>query len=232
MSKMIKGLLFDKDGTLFDFRATWDVWCYEFLTTFTKSQTEKESLAEAFGYDLAEKRFNPSSPIIAGTLDCIVDALKVVYPNEDTSRLLNDINKSTALVKQVPPLPLKPLLEDFQARSLKLGVATNDGEFPARQHLQAENIDQYFDFISGYDSGYGAKPDAGMLMAFCEKAGLEPERVAMIGDSTHDLIAGETAGMKRVAVLTGVATFEDLAPYADVVLQDIGEIPNWLDGIS
>jgi phosphoglycolate phosphatase len=35
--------------------------------------------------------------------------------------------------------------------------------------------------------------------------------------------------MTRIAVLTGVAQRADLAPHADVVLSDIGEILGWLD---
>ena len=48
--------------------------------------------------------------------------------------------------------------------------------------------------------------------------------VAMIGDSVHDMEAARVAGMLRVAVLTGPATAEDLAPYADLVLPDIGHL--------
>jgi phosphoglycolate phosphatase len=54
----------------------------------------------------------------------------------------------------------------------------------------------------------------------------------MVGDSRHDLEAGRAAGMRTVAVLTGIAGAADLAPHADVVLADIGGLPGWLDGIS
>jgi phosphoglycolate phosphatase len=57
---------------------------------------------------------------------------------------------------------------------------------------------------------------------------LAPDRIAMIGDSTHDLVAGRAAGMITVGVLTGPATREDLAPHATVVLPDIGHLPAWL----
>jgi phosphoglycolate phosphatase len=50
----------------------------------------------------------------------------------------------------------------------------------------------------------------------------------MVGDSTHDLIAGRAAGMGTVAVLTGMASTSDLAPFADLVLPDIGHLPAWL----
>lgn len=90
------------------------------------------------------------------------------------------------------------------------------------------NIIECFDFISGCDSGFGAKPEPGMLHGFSNAMGLHPSEVAMVGDSTHDLKAGRAAGMVNIGVLTGPAVTEDLAPYADIVLRDIGEIPEWL----
>ena len=86
------------------------------------------------------------------------------------------------------------------------------------------------DFIAGCDSGHGAKPQPGQLLAFAERIGLSPDRIVMVGDSTHDLIAGRSAGMQTVAVLTGLAEAAVLAPYADAVLPDIGHLPAWLAG--
>ncbi|MEO0380084.1 MAG: HAD-IA family hydrolase, partial [Pseudomonadota bacterium] len=81
----------------------------------------------------------------------------------------------------------------------------------------------------GFDSGHGGKPAPGQLLAFCEAMDLPPEAVLMVGDSLHDLHAGRAAGMRCVAVLTGMATAKELAPHADMVLAHIGEIPGWLD---
>ena len=58
---------------------------------------------------------------------------------------------------------------------------------------------------------------------------LKPERVVMVGDSTHDLLAGRAAGMQTLGVLTGIAERPELAPLADAVLPDIGHIPAWLE---
>ena len=67
-----------------------------------------------------------------------------------------------------------------------------------------------------------------MLAAFCRATGIPPAACAMIGDSTHDLDSGRAAGMVTVAVLTGLATRDDLEPHADVVLDDIAALPGWL----
>ena len=66
------------------------------------------------------------------------------------------------------------------------------------------------------------------LLAFAEAVGCLPSQTLMVGDSSHDLIAGRNAGMQAAGVLTGIAKAVDLAPYADVVLPDIGHLPRWL----
>ena len=53
-------------------------------------------------------------------------------------------------------------------------------------------------------------------------------RIAMVGDSLHDLVAARAAGMHAVAVLTGHADERRLTGHADVVLPDIGYLPGWL----
>ena len=86
-----------------------------------------------------------------------------------------------------------------------------------------------FDFVAGCDSGWGGKPAPGQLLAFAGRGGVDPSRVGMVGDSLHDLHAGLAAGMKRAAVLTGIAEAAELAPHADVVLPDIGHLGVWID---
>jgi phosphoglycolate phosphatase len=139
------------------------------------------------------------------------------------------INTLAAAATMAPAVPLRPLLEDLRARGLRLGLATNDTEMPARAHLEQAGITDLMDMILGCDSGYGGKPAPGMLLAFANAMGLKPARVAMVGDSRHDLMAGRAAGMVAVAVLTGMAGVAELAPHAEVVLPDISHLPDWLD---
>ncbi|MEY3961435.1 MAG: hypothetical protein RIR14_2089, partial [Pseudomonadota bacterium] len=86
-------------------------------------------------------------------------------------------------------------------------------------------------FVAGCDSGWGGKPAPGQLLAFAGRVGVDPVRSVMVGDSLHDLEAGRAAGMRRVAVLTGIAEAAELAPHADVVLPDIGHLAGWIDGL-
>ncbi|MDG1067377.1 MAG: HAD family hydrolase [Sulfitobacter sp.] len=225
----IKGLCFDKDGTLFDFAATWEAWAKAFLRRAAEGDEARAiKVGAAIGFDLVAGKFAADSLVIAGTPGEVTDALMPHFAEMEHSSLLAMLNEEAAQAPQQPAVPLRPLLEGFRAQNIALGVATNDSEVPARAHLGAAGITDLFDFIAGYDSGHGGKPAPGQLLAFAKAVGLEPAQIAMVGDSTHDLHAGRAAGMRTIAVLTGTAVTAQLAPFADVVLADIGEIPAWL----
>ncbi|WP_411974806.1 HAD family hydrolase [Sulfitobacter faviae] len=221
----VKALLFDKDGTLFDFAATWEPWAEAFLLRVCEGDRGLAARVGAgIGFDLATRRFAPDSIAIAGTPQQVVDALVPHFPGQLPADLLDIINAEASAAPQREAVPLRPFLQGLRDRGLRLGVATNDAEHPARAHLLAAGVVDMFDFIAGFDSGHGGKPSPGQLHAFAAHVNLPAASVAMIGDSVHDLEAARVAGMLRVAVLTGPATAEDLAPYADLVLPDIGHL--------
>lgn len=229
----VDGIIFDKDGTLFDFRATWDVWASGVITELAAGDHSlAQRIADAALFDLAASRFDPASPIIAGTNREAAEAIGAALPDRSIASIETFLSARAAIAPLAPAVPLVAYLQDLTARSIALGVMTNDTEAGAFAHLSAADITQYFAFIAGFDSGYGAKPDAAPLLAFCAKTKLDPAHVVMVGDSRHDLVAGRAAGMRTIGVLTGTATQSDLAPLADAVLPDIGHIPAWIDAFA
>lgn len=224
-----RGVLFDKDGTLFDFAATWEAWAKAFLLRATEGDPDRaQYLGAQIGFDMARQQFQRDSIVIAGTPGEVAAALLPHLPTFDHHSLVNMLNTEAEAAPQAEAVPLRPYLEGLRANGLRLGVATNDAEGPARAHLGRAGVTDFFDFIAGFDSGHGAKPEPGQLLAFGAAMGLEAHQVVMVGDSAHDLQAGRAAGMTPVGVLTGMARAEDLAPLAAVVLDDIGALPAWL----
>ncbi|MFW8634428.1 HAD family hydrolase [Cribrihabitans pelagius] len=226
----VDAFLFDKDGTLFDFAATWNGWAAGVLERLSGGDRDrKEAMAAAISYDLDRRAFNPDSLVIAGTNDEVAAVLAPFVPGMEAPELAEFLAHSAAEAELAPAVPLAEFLDGLLARGLKLGVMTNDAELSARSQLERAGIMDRFAFIAGCDSGHGAKPAPEPLLAFCAAAGVAPGRTAMVGDSCHDLEAGAAAGMLRIAVLTGMALHDELAPHADTVLPDIGHIPAWLD---
>ena len=228
-TSQIKGIIFDKDGTLFDFNATWGAWARDVLMAETSDDPARlEPLADALGYDLTTGLFLPHSLVIASTVHEIAQAALPYVSENSEDALVARFNAAATIAPQVETTPLIPFVQTLKSAGLFIGVATNDGEAPARAHLNVANIEHLFDFIAGSDSGFGGKPETGQLRGFCAATGIAPHHCAMVGDSTHDLYAGRAAGMMTVAVLTGVAGQDELAPHADVVLTSIAELPAWL----
>ncbi len=235
---MIDGVIFDKDGTLFDFRRSWGGWTARLVREIAAEragapdEAQAVRLAAAIGYDLGAGVFSPDSPVIAATADDIAAALVPLLPGTTQMRLAARMNALAEAAPMAEAVPLLAVLTALRSRGLRLGLATNDAEAAARAHLTAHGVAHLFDMIAGFDSGHGAKPGPGMLLAFAAHCGLTPARVVMVGDSHHDLMAGHAAGMRCVAVLTGIAGADELAPHADAVLPDISALGGWIDGLS
>lgn len=230
MGVPIRGIIFDKDGTLFDFGSTWEAWAAAFLVRATDGDRARAAeLGGHIGFDLHTQKFARDSVVIAGTPNEVADALAPHFPDQSQADLVNMLNEEAANAPQAEAVPLIPFLSALSGRDLKLGVATNDGEAPAMAHLHSAGVVPYFDFIAGSDSGYGGKPAPGQLLGFCDATGIDPSQVLMVGDSLHDLRAGRAAGMRTAGVLTGLATHDELTPFADVVRPDVGHLLAWLD---
>ena len=226
MALDLKAILFDKDGTLFDFRASWGGWMASMLERLAPMTSG--DLAGALGFDPVAVDFAPDSVVIASTMEEIatVIAAHVTLPYPDIVALMEEVGKAAPMV---PAVDLPLVLGDLRARGLRLGLATNDTEVPARAHLSGAGVLELFDFVAGCDSGFGGKPAPGQLLGFAAAMGFAPEQIAMVGDSLHDLDAARAAGMVGIGVLTGPAPRAKLAPHATVVFETIAEIGPWLE---
>lgn len=225
----IRAIIFDKDGTLADFGATFNRATRLVLDELCNGDMDlMEQAAEVLNYDLSGNLIKDNSVIIAGSGVDIAEVLSTVLPIEDVEDFggVIDAMFGEITLNTVQALPgVQEALEHLHERQLLLGVATNDAQANAEDQLEAMQIDHVFEHVFGADSGYGPKPGSGMIDAFVELLGLRPEQVLMVGDSIHDMQAGRAAGVKTCAVETGPATREELEPHADMILLSIAELP-------
>lgn len=225
----MQALIFDKDGTLFHFGATWDAWMNQVIADLSRGDDAvAQRIATSVRFDLAGGYFQSDSPVIAGTGEEAAQLIHAAIPDHDFDDLTAYLDHSAANAPLAPATDLNLLLQTLRDQGLRLSVMTNDSERAAKAHISSQGIEGHFDMIAGYDSGYGAKPSPDPLLACAQIMKSDPAQTAMVGDSTHDLMAGRAAGMVTIGVLTGMAQPEDLHAYADVILPDIGHIPRWL----
>lgn len=229
---MIKAILFDKDGTLLDFSATFAPATTKVLQALSQGDKDQMArMARAVDFSIEDESIKPGSVLIAGTPFDIAVALLPDGPEREQEKLgerLDGLYVEHTQFTLAPMPKLKITLDLLIERGFVLGVATNDSEEGARLHLDRLIITDRFESIVGYDSGHGAKPDPGMVQAFAKHCGLQPNEIAMVGDSAHDCLAGSRAGSLSIGVLSGGASTEELAPYAHHILDSIADLPMFL----
>ena len=236
MTSEIRAVLFDKDGTLIDFRATW-LPAYEAIVRRLVDADERavDRLLAAGGYDRASGRIDPSSVLAAGTNLEIAAVWAGLIGHGDVAALATQVNREFmqhAETSLVPVTDLPALFRGLRQRRLRLGVATNDSEAALQAQIERLQIGALIDFFCGYDSGHGAKPGPGMVEAFARAIDLPVAAIAVVGDSLHDLDMARAAGAGlTIGVLTGASPHEVLAPHADHVIASIADLEAVLSGV-
>jgi len=228
----IRAILFDKDGTLVDIQATLGPATCDVLRHLAGNDTALfAGLAEVTRVDTTARRLMPGCPVISEATSVYgrtwAQVLGAPYTAEfgrEIDRLYLDASLTHLHALGDPQTVLRALKQ----RGYALGVMTNDAEANTRAQLRRLGIEGFLEFVAGYDSGLGTKPDGAPVLAFAASAGVAAGEVAVIGDSPHDLIAARAAGAAAVGVLSGPSDAAALAPYADVLLPSIVKLEGWL----
>ncbi len=233
-SSPIRAILFDKDGTLFDFHKTWasinrraailaasgdDTLARHLmhvggLDPDTGVTAADSLLAAANTVEIAHAWVAAGSPLTHGELARGLDALFIASAHG-----------------AVPVTDLAALFARLKRRGLRTGIASSDSEAAIHAAATHFGFAEFLDFVAGYDSGHGVKPTSGMVDAFCAAVAVPARETAVVGDNHHDMAMALAAGAGlRVAVLTGTGTRETLARAAHACLGGIDELEALLFG--
>jgi pyrophosphatase PpaX len=124
-------------------------------------------------------------------------------------------------------------LEALKQRGHPMGIVTSKGNAMMTRGLQFIGADGYMTTAIGYDSCQIHKPDPYPVRLAMQELGYEPHETVFVGDSPHDIKAGNAAGVTSIAALWGPFTRESLEPYAPAhFLETITELPPLLERIA
>ncbi len=228
-------VIFDKDGTLFDFRAMWARILRQQVDALAEAAGGDEDFVRALyadmGTDPAGLNMDPRGPLALATYEEMrVIMMLALYRRgwawdvaQQRAMEITAVERWPALETLVFPIgDVAGLLGRMRRAGLSIGVATTDVRDMTAKMLALIGIGALVDGMACADDGVALKPAPDSLLALCRQIGVPPARALMVGDAPTDMLAGRAAGVAGcVGVITGVSGRADLEPFADVVLDSI-----------
>ena len=234
----IDGIIFDKDGTLIDFHATWGPILRQAVDKLVEPFEDKEIITENVFKTLGVDQQSMQSfdgPYSIASFDKIYTVVStVLYQHgmkwtDAEQRVLKIFKKAAetppTLEQLSPTTHLPTFFDSLSSHGIKIGVATADnrhGTLDTLEKLQC-NIDSIF-LACADDLSLPSKPNPSLLDSIAQRWGTKTAKIAMVGDTIGDVYMAQKAGSVSIGVLTGAGTAEMLAPYCHVVLDSIQEI--------
>jgi pyrophosphatase PpaX len=95
-------------------------------------------------------------------------------------------------------------------RGHRLGIVTSKGDELAVRGLRHVGLRDAFETVVGCDSCRKHKPDPEPVHVALARLGATPDAAVFVGDSTHDIEAGNAAGVQTIGVVWGAFSRDQL----------------------
>lgn len=212
MALILRGLIFDMDGTLAD---TLPV-CFAAFRAALGSADVTMTDAEL------EAHFGP-------TEEGIVRKLVPPARGDDAVRVYHETYEREHRLCTEPYPGLREAIAQLRARGVRLAVATGKCALSAQMSIRVLGLERVFDRVeSGSDEKF-VKPD--LLRRIIAHWGFPPETCAYIGDVPWDISAAHEVGAIGLSALWGEEADAGAhrAKCPDAVFETVGAYQEWID---
>ena len=119
------------------------------------------------------------------------------------------------------------------ARGHPMAIVTSKANDIATRSLAFVGLDRFINVLVGYDSTTSHKPNPAPVAHALAALGVAPAEAVFVGDSPHDMLAGNAAGVTTVGALWGPFSRAALMTAAPrYTLDRIRDLPALLDRLS
>lgn len=216
---MIKGIIFDLDGTLAD--------SLEDIATSLNAVLAREGLPTR---DREEVRIMIGS----GMSMLVRRAIGASSGKDDEiARLRSLVEKEYDIrcLETTRPYPgVRELIESLRSRQFRLAVLSNKTDSFVASMSRALFPPESFDPVRGQRQGEPMKPDPAAALSIARQWNLPPREMALVGDSAVDMETARNAGMAGLGAAWGFRGRAELeAAGALAVFDHPSEIGRWLE---
>jgi phosphoglycolate phosphatase len=187
-----------------------------------------------------------STAVISSSIQAACRDLNLPVPSDEAARHVIGMGLVEALrhaVPDAPPEMYQPLAERYRhyylaqdeaiplfegvrdtIRELReagyqLAVATGKSRMGLERSMRTSGMAAYFHATRTADQTF-SKPHPAMLLEIMDELGVDPARVLMVGDTTHDLQMALNAGVDAVGLTHGAHPAEQLRELKPLALLD------------
>ena len=215
----IKGVIFDLDGTLINSLDTYSLAFNRIVKRYQLAPIDIREMADFLNQFLS--------------LDQLLAQIYPSLSSDQITAFMSEMkNEFISLAKDHITLQryVREVLHILKKHAMKIGVATgrmSTGNSKWRD-LKNLGIDCLIDtVVTGGETK--PKPDPASILKCIRELGLNLTECIFVGDSRADIIAAKSAGLRVIAVSTGVATRDQLAEeMPDYMLDNLSLLPGYI----
>ncbi|MBQ1632318.1 MAG: HAD family phosphatase [Clostridia bacterium] len=186
---MIKSVIFDMDGLMFDTERLYVRSLEEYVGPKTGLVFPRENILKTLGCNHAD--FERMFPDLFGT----AISFNACYAM---------ISEWMTLEMETHGVPVKPglyaLLDALKAHGIKVALATGTSRHIALEYLRRTDTLRYFDAFAFGDQVIHGKPDPEIFLLANKALGGTPEETAVFEDSVNGLKAAHAGGFFSICV--------------------------------
>ncbi|WP_181347315.1 pyrophosphatase PpaX [Thalassobacillus sp. CUG 92003] len=210
----IRTILFDLDGTLIDTNELIIASFRHTLDQFSDRTYSREEILSFIGPPLRDslQRVDPDK----------VEEMVKVYREHNHAHHAHYVKAYEGVVETIQYL---------KAKGYQLGIVTTKMRQSVHMGLELTGLDGLFDVIIALDDVVHAKPDPEPIEKAMDALHANAYETMMVGDNTHDIEAGQRAGVKTVGVawtVKGRNVLDELNP--DYMLEQMSQIIDVIEG--
>ncbi len=210
---MIRNLIWDVDGTLFD---TYPPMVQSFLRAL-----ESFGGSESPAYILSLAR--------VGLTNCAhVLAARHNLDEDELAGRFSQLYRAVPKADQLPFDGVKQVCQAIAAGGGINAIVTHRARASTEEMLTTHAMRDLFAEIAAGDEGYPKKPNPAAFLAIIDRGRIDPRETAAVGDRDVDILAGKAAGLRTCLFRPEGAQAPEADP--DFTFSDYADLLKYLEG--